>query len=98
MSRGRSGFSRSPWTCSTPLFDAAVQHFETAVDLERRMGATPWVAHAQRGLAAALRARGAAGDGAHARTLLVETRATYSRLGIDGWATRAADSIGLSFR
>jgi uncharacterized protein HemY len=70
-------------------FSEAEGHFDMAIETERRMGARPWLAHAQHDLAAMLLARGAAGDAERARTLLEDVLATYRELGMDSWAARA---------
>ncbi|MEO8247467.1 MAG: AAA family ATPase [Chloroflexota bacterium] len=62
--------------------DDAVEHLEAAITVGQRLGATPWVAHAQRDLATALRRRGAAGDAGRAAELTVVARATAERLGM----------------
>jgi hypothetical protein len=66
-------------------FDEAVDHLAAAIDTERRMRATPWLAHAQRALAGALAARG---DEYVARDLRAEAAGTYRRLGMASWAAR----------
>jgi DNA-binding SARP family transcriptional activator len=67
--------------------DDATQHFEEAVEIERAMGARPWVAHAQHGLGETLLARG---DDARARAVLAEAIAGYRELGMESWAESAA--------
>ena len=69
-------------------FDDAERHFDVAIEIERRMGACPWLAHAQHDLGAMLLARGANGDSERALALLEDALATYSELGMDAWATR----------
>ena len=69
-------------------FDDAERHFDVAIEIERRMGACPWLAHAQHDLGAMLLARGASGDSERALALLEDALATYSELGMDAWATR----------
>ncbi|HYZ11216.1 MAG TPA: AAA family ATPase, partial [Actinomycetota bacterium] len=51
------------------LLDEAAEHLSAAVDRSLRMGAAPFVAHAQHELAAALLRRDAPGDGGRAREL-----------------------------
>jgi DNA-binding SARP family transcriptional activator len=70
--------------------DDAVRHLDAAIDLERRMGAPPWLAHARHELAGALLARGGAGDRERAVAERDETVASYRALGMDAWAARAA--------
>ena len=69
-------------------FPEAEGHFDVAIETERRMGARPWLAHAQHDLAAMLLARGATGDSERARALLEDVVATYRELGMDSWAAR----------
>jgi tetratricopeptide (TPR) repeat protein len=69
-------------------FDQAERHFMVAIATEQRMLARPWVAHAQRGLAATLLARRAPGDLERARTHLESARATYRELGMHSWSAR----------
>jgi tetratricopeptide (TPR) repeat protein len=71
-------------------FDAAEQHFETAIEIERRMRARPWVAHAQLGLARMLLARGAPGDSERAGALADDALDTYRALDMRSWAARCA--------
>ena len=51
-------------------WDAAVRHFEAALELNARMGGKPWVAHTQCDYARMLLARNLPGDGEKARELL----------------------------
>jgi tetratricopeptide (TPR) repeat protein len=67
-------------------YDDAERHLKTAIDLERHMGARPWLAHAQHDLAAMLVARG---DSGRARPHLEDALKTYRELGMDTWAVRA---------
>ncbi len=84
--------ARSLGVLATTLrdYEAAERHFEDAMEMERRMRARPWLAHAQRGLAAMLLARGEPGDAARAATLQREALETYRALGMDAWAARVA--------
>jgi DNA-binding SARP family transcriptional activator/tetratricopeptide (TPR) repeat protein len=67
-------------------FDKAERHFATALEIEERMRARPWLAHVQHDLAAMRLARG---DGDEASELLADAAATYRELGMDTWAARA---------
>ena len=69
-------------------FDDGERHFDVAIETERRMGARPWLAHAQHDLAAMLLTRGATGDSERARALLDEAQKAYRDLGMDSWAAR----------
>jgi DNA-binding SARP family transcriptional activator/tetratricopeptide (TPR) repeat protein len=68
-------------------YDDAERHLEVAIDLERRMGAQPWLAHAHHDLAAMLVARG---DPDRARPHLDEALQAYRELGMETWAERAS--------
>jgi DNA-binding SARP family transcriptional activator len=65
--------------------DAAARHFEVALEVERRMRARPWVAHAQHDYGAMLLDQG---DVARAEPLLDEAAVTYRELGMESWAER----------
>ena len=67
--------------------DDAERHLDTAIDIERRMGARPWFAHAQHDLAAMLIVRG---KPERARPHLEEALKAYRELGMETWAARAA--------
>jgi hypothetical protein len=70
-------------------YDAAERHLRLAIETERRMGARPWLAHAQHDLAAALTMRDRPGDSEAADTLLDTAIAGYEALGMTTWAERA---------
>ena len=70
-------------------FDDAERHFERAIEMERRMGARPWLAHAQHDQAAMRLARGGPGDRQRARSLLADAVRAYGDLGMETWAARA---------
>jgi tetratricopeptide (TPR) repeat protein len=72
-------------------FDAAAAHFTVSLDVERRMRARPWLAHAQRDFAAMLIARAEPEDPHLATQLLDEAQATYDSLGMAHWAARCAE-------
>jgi tetratricopeptide (TPR) repeat protein len=72
-------------------FGDAERHFEVALEIERRMRARPWLAHAQHDFALMLLARGAADDADRAHLLREEAVATYRELGMETWAGRAQD-------
>ena len=75
---------------TTGELDAAERHFATAIEVEGRMRARPWLAHAQRGLAQVLLTRGEAGDAKRAAGLIDEAIGTYRALGMQSWAARCA--------
>jgi DNA-binding SARP family transcriptional activator/tetratricopeptide (TPR) repeat protein len=66
--------------------DEAERHFEVALDVESRMRARPWLAHAQHDMAKTLLARGERG---RANDLLGHARALYGELGMTSWLERA---------
>jgi DNA-binding SARP family transcriptional activator len=70
-------------------FDAAEGHLEAAIEMERRMRARPWIAHAQHDLAEALLARAGSGDRARAAGLAGEAARQYGALGMRSWAESA---------
>lgn len=71
-------------------WEGAARHFETALVLNARIEARPWVAHTQADYARMLRARGDPGDHDEARTLLTRTLATYEELGMPAAAAKAS--------
>jgi DNA-binding SARP family transcriptional activator len=71
-------------------WDDAMHSFETALRLNERIGARPWLARTRHDYARALLARGAPGDGGRARALLAQARDAYRALGMDVHAARAA--------
>ncbi len=62
----------------------ARRHFQDATEVNRRIGARPWLAHTQEDYARMLLARGDAGDAENAARLLDEAVATYRELGMAG--------------
>ncbi len=70
--------------------DDAERHFRTAIDINTRCGALPWLVRTQLGYADLLLARGARGDVTRARSLLAEAQATAARLGMRVSVSRAA--------
>ena len=71
-------------------FDDAERHFAAALEIERRMRARPWLAHAQHDLAAMLVPVARDEDRSRAVDLLGEAGATYRELGMESWVRRAA--------
>jgi DNA-binding SARP family transcriptional activator len=74
-------------------FDAAERHFASAIGIERKMKARPWLAHTQHNLAAMLLRRGAVGDEERAYALLRDTYDTYRELGMKSWAAGARELL-----
>src|SRR4051794_8711759 len=70
-------------------YDDADRHLEAAIDIERRMGGRPGLAHAHHDLAIALLARGARGDRQRAEGHRDAALGTYGDLGMETWAARA---------
>ncbi|NQU07290.1 MAG: tetratricopeptide repeat protein, partial [Candidatus Abyssubacteria bacterium] len=70
-------------------WDAAVAHFEAAIETNARVGARPYLARSQHEYARMLIERNASGDKEKARTLLTETIATYRELGMPSFLEMA---------
>jgi tetratricopeptide (TPR) repeat protein len=65
-------------------FEDAARHFEEALRMNERMGARPWLAHAQADYAGMLRRRCSKRDRERADELESRARATYRELGMHG--------------
>jgi tetratricopeptide (TPR) repeat protein len=72
-------------------WEEAERHFEWALEMNRRMGTRPWVAHTQHDYARMLIRRGNPGD--RARKLLREARDAYETLGMTAWRETAAGDL-----
>jgi tetratricopeptide (TPR) repeat protein len=72
----------------------AAQHFESALEMNERMGARPWLAHTQLDYGSMLLARSAPGDRERAGELLTEAISTYEQLGMSVWTDRARGLAG----
>jgi DNA-binding SARP family transcriptional activator len=72
------------------LHDEGDELFKVALEMNSRMGALPWLAHAQTDYAELLLERAAPGDGARARALLQEARQTYEELGMPRGVARTS--------
>jgi tetratricopeptide (TPR) repeat protein len=68
----------------------AARHFEGALALNERMGASPWLAHTQEDYARMLLARDEPGDRDGAAQLVAQALVTYRELGMDSYAARAS--------
>ena len=77
-------------------FDQAEQHFTAAIEIERRMRARPWLAHAEHGLATMLLTRRAPSDLERAETVLLSARGTYRELGMRAWSARCEELVAAS--
>ena len=71
-------------------WDAAAGHFETALALNARMQARPWIAHTQADYAHMLLAREAPAERGEARAFLTRALATYEELGMPAAAAKAS--------
>jgi DNA-binding CsgD family transcriptional regulator len=69
--------------------DRAVDHFERALQINRRMGAATWTAHTLYGYGRTLRMRDRAGDAERASELLSDAAGLASRIGLPALLTRA---------
>ena len=69
-------------------WDDAAQHFEDAIAMNERIGARPWLAHAEHDLAAVLLARGSPDDAERAELLRSRALSTYRELGMQTCAVR----------
>jgi class 3 adenylate cyclase/tetratricopeptide (TPR) repeat protein len=65
-------------------WDAAEEHFVTAVEMDERLQAWPWLAHSKYEFALMLRARGRLRDQSRAADLLAAAAASAERLGMPG--------------
>ena len=63
-------------------WEDAERHFETALEVNGRIGARSWLAHSRNDYAQMLTTRGAPGDAERARELMAQARAAYRELGI----------------
>jgi DNA-binding SARP family transcriptional activator len=68
----------------------AERHFQAAIEMDRRTGGRPWLAHTQADYARMLLARGTPHEREHARELLQNARAIYDQLGMHTHAARAS--------
>jgi hypothetical protein len=71
----------------------AEHHYEAAIEMDRRTGGWPWLAHSQDDYAHMLLARGRRGDRERALELFEGAREIYERLGLQTHAARAAAAI-----
>ena len=71
----------------------AERHFEAAIEMDRRTGARPWLAHTQADYARMLLARGKPGDREQARDLVASACANYEQVGAPIHAARASALI-----
>jgi tetratricopeptide (TPR) repeat protein len=71
----------------------AERHYEAAIEMDRRTGGRPWLAHAQEDYAGMLLARADPGDRNQARELIESARATYDQLGMHTHAACASEQL-----
>ncbi len=74
--------------------DAAERHFEEALRMNKRMGARPWVAHAQHAYAQMLVDRDVPGDRERTIALLEDASRTCKELGMTTLGRRVAELLG----
>jgi tetratricopeptide (TPR) repeat protein len=74
-------------------WDAAVAHFEEAIETNARVGARPYHARSQHEYARMLIERGEPGDTDKAKTLLTEATATYRELGMPTFLETAEELL-----
>jgi len=65
--------------------DAAARHFETAIEVNRRLGSPPWVARCQLEYARSLASQSGRDERSRARTLAEQGLSTAARLGLHAW-------------
>jgi tetratricopeptide (TPR) repeat protein len=70
-------------------FADATRHYDDALQMNRSMGARPWVAHTEADYARILLARGESGDRERALELIRSSLAGYRSLGMDSFANEA---------
>jgi len=89
----RGAVSRYLGLLATTLarWDDAARHFEHALAMNHRMGARPWLAHAQTDYARMLLARPSTGDQERVEELLAAAVSTYRELGMEAYAARASE-------
>jgi DNA-binding SARP family transcriptional activator len=74
---------------TTASWAEAERHFEHALQMNRRIGARPLLAHTKQDFARMLLERGAPGDAPRARRLLADAVSAYRRLGMTSHASAA---------
>ena len=73
----------------------AEHHFTNAVEMDRRTGARPWLAHTHVDFARMLTARRGAGNQGQARSLVAQACVIYRELGMHTHAERVSQSANL---
>ncbi|MGI9522866.1 MAG: ATP-binding protein, partial [Hyphomicrobiaceae bacterium] len=63
-------------------WDRAEEHFETALAMNKEMGAWPWLAHGQHAYATMLQKRSRTGDADKTQSLLEQAQETANRMGM----------------
>jgi DNA-binding SARP family transcriptional activator len=76
----------------------AERHFQAAIEMDRRTGGRPWLAHTQADYGRMLLARGTPHDREHARDLLESAGALYDQRGMHTGAARASALSETAFR
>ncbi len=72
-------------------WESAEAHFHSALDLNRRMGATTWLAHTAYECGRMLHTRGRAEDASRAGSMLAEASALAERIGMPALIARVAE-------
>jgi hypothetical protein len=82
----RGSVARSLGVLATTMncFDEAAQHFETALAMNERMGARPWVAHTRNDYGRMLQRRAGPGDGERGEQLRASARELAASLAMSG--------------
>jgi tetratricopeptide (TPR) repeat protein len=91
---GASGRYLGQLAATMAHWDVAAAHFEHALGLDERTGATTWLAHSRYQFGRMLRLRGRPGDRARADAMVGQALATASALGMHGLAGRIEADAG----
>jgi len=91
---GASGRYLGQLATAMRRWDVAEAHFEHALRLDERTGATPWLAHSRYQYGRMLRLRGRPEDRDRAEALIGQALATARELGMQGLAGRIGNDAG----
>jgi len=91
---GASGRYLGQLAVAMSQWDVAEAHFEHALRLDERTGATTWLAHSRYQYGRMLRLRGRSADRERAETLIQQALATARALGMNGLAGRIDTDAG----
>jgi DNA-binding SARP family transcriptional activator len=81
---------------TTERYGDAIECFERALEVSERIGARPWLAHAQHDYGHLLLRRAHAGDTERAHELLNRARATYAEVGMRASSSNIAGTLDRS--